>query len=241
MTIADQIGAAVENIKLRQLIRQAAIIEERERLARDIHDQVTQSIYSTSLFAEAARGAAMAGNMDKVQEHTQSILRTTNLALRELRLLLFELRTEALARRGLVDALRERVRTVEQRAGIAARVHAQELGVLPVSVEEAFYRIALEALNNALRHARAGRVDVTLNTQADEIMMTIADDGIGFDFASAAESGGMGLESMQKRADKLGGGLTIRTRPGNGTLIIARAPLARPSEEPANMRPGENI
>jgi signal transduction histidine kinase len=229
MTIADQIGAAIEHIRLRQLIRQAAIIEERERLAHDIHDQVTQSIYSASLFAEAARSAAAAGNMAKVEEHTRSILRTTNLALRELRLLLFELRTEALARRGLVNALRERVRKVEQRAGISAHVHARDNGsvsdALPVAIEEAFYRIALEALNNSLRHARAGRVDLIVDVQTDEIVMTIADDGVGFDPAAAAESGGMGLESMRKRADKLGGALTVRTRPGNGTLITARAPL----------------
>ncbi|HNS40560.1 MAG TPA: GAF domain-containing protein, partial [Promineifilum sp.] len=107
VTVVDQIAVAVENIRLRQIARQAAIIEERERLAREIHDSVTQSIYSIGLFAGAAQGAAQTGNLVKTQQSAQSILDMTDLALRELRSLLFELRTELLARLGLVGALRE--------------------------------------------------------------------------------------------------------------------------------------
>ena len=223
-TIADQIGAVVENIRLHQITRQSAIIEERERLARDIHDQVTQSIYSASLFAEAARGAAESGNMEKLQQHHQSILRMTNQALRELRLLLFEFRTEALARKGLIDALRERLNTVEHRAGISGEVYAPGIGNLPVAIEETYYRIALEALNNSLRHARGDRVDIILLEESGDLIMTIVDNGIGFDREAAAASGGMGLEGMQKRIGKVEGELTLSSSPG-GTWVTARASL----------------
>lgn len=223
-TIADQIGAVVENIRLHQIARQSAIIEERERIARDIHDQVTQSIYSASLFAEAARGAAESGNMDKLRQHHHSILRMTNQALRELRLLLFEFRTEALARKGLVDALRERLATVEHRAGIIGEVHALGIGSLPVAVEETYYRIALEALNNALRHAQGDRVDIILMEESGDLIMTIVDNGVGFDHDTAAASGGMGLEGMKKRIGKVGGMLTLFSSSG-GTWVTARASL----------------
>lgn len=224
VTIADQIGAAVENIRFHQIMRQTAIIEERERLARDIHDQVNQAIYSAGLFAEAARDAAAVGNLSKVDHYTHSILRMTNQAMRELRLLLFELRTEALARLGLADALRERLKTVEHRIDIDGEVQAPELGEIPVAVEEAFYRIALEALNNALRHAHADRVDITLVVEDGELVMTIADDGIGFDQEAAAAAGGMGLGGMQKRISKVNGVLTLNSGK-KGTQVIARAPL----------------
>lgn len=225
-TIADQIGVALENIRLYQLTRQSAIIEERERLARDIHDQVTQSIYSAGLFAEAARSAAEIGDLDKVYHHSRSILRMTNQALRELRLLLFEFRTEALARQDLAEALRERLNTVEHRAGIDGEVHATDIGNLPVSLEETFYRIALEALNNALRHAHADRVDIILMKEEGDLIMTIVDNGVGFDREVAAASGGMGLEGMQKRIGKVEGVLTFSSSP-DGTWVTARAPLQK--------------
>ena len=224
VTVADQIGAAVENIQLRQITRQAAIIEERERLARDIHDQVTQSIYSAGLFAEAARDSAEAANLAKVRQHTHSIQRMTNQALRELRSLLFELRTEPLARHGLVNALRERLKTVEHRAGIAGVVSARGVEHIPVAIEETFYRIAMEALNNALRHAQADRVDIALVATDGDLTMTITDNGIGFDWQTAVEQGGMGLESMQKRIGKVNGELSL-TSGEPGTRVTARARL----------------
>lgn len=224
-TIADQLAVALENIRLRQVTRQSAIIEERERLSRDIHDAITQAIYGISLFAETAAGYAAAGKMDKVRQSIQSIQQASDQALRELRLLLYELRTERLARKGLVGALRERFQTVEHRADIAGGVHAAALNGLPVPLEEAFYRVALEALNNALRHSRAKRVDVSLVIDDGHLLMTIADDGVGFDPATAIHAGGIGLESMHKRIGKVDGQLQLLSRPGEGTRVVARAPL----------------
>ena len=228
--IADQIGAAVENIQLRQMTRQAAIIEERERLARDLHDAVTQTIFSAGLFAEAARESARAGDLGKVEHYTQSIVQRVYQALGEMRLLLFELRTETLAQLGLAGALRERLQSVEERANIATRLRVDGVGGLPLTLEEAFYRVALEALNNALRHAHARRVSVTLRAAGGYLILIVRDDGVGFRRREVARQGGMGLGSMEQRIHKVGGIIRVVSRPGHGTRVEARAPLAPATE-----------
>ena len=223
--IADQLGAAVENIQLRQIARQSAIIEERERLARELHDAVTQTIFSAGLFAEATRESARAGNLAQVEHHAQSVVQRVYQALGEMRLLLFELRTETLARRGLAGALRDRLNSVEERAHIATSLTIEGIGELPVAIEEAFYRVALEALNNSLHHAHARRVGVTLRAANGVLSLVVRDDGAGFRRRDAARRGGMGLDSMEKRIQKLGGTLRITSRPNRGTRIEARVPL----------------
>ena len=229
--IADQIGAAVDNIQLRQMTRQAAIIEERERLARDLHDAVTQTVFSAGLFAEAARESARAGDLAQVERHTQSVVQRVYQALGEMRLLLFELRTETLAQLGLAGALQERLNSVEERANIATHLRVLGVGALPLALEEAFYRVALEALNNALRHAHARRVSVTLRAADGHLTLVVRDDGVGFRRRDVAQQGGMGLGSMQKRMLKVGGSIRIVSRPGQGTRLEARAPLAPAKQE----------
>jgi signal transduction histidine kinase len=223
--VADQIGAAVENIRLRQKTRQAAIIEERERLAHELHDAVTQTIFSAGLFAEAARESARSGDLLAVEHHTQSVVQRVYQALGEMRLLLFELRTEALAQHGLAEALRERLNSVEERANIATRLRVEGVGELPLALEETFYRVALEALNNALRHSRARRVNVTLRAAGGRLTLIVQDNGVGFRRREASRRGGMGLDSMAKRLQKVDGTLRIISRPGRGTRIEAHAPL----------------
>lgn len=224
-TIADQIGAAVENIELRQKIRQAAIIEERERLATELHDAVTQSLYSLSLFAEAAGDSARAGDLVKTGRHLRSVQQIARQALGEMRLLLFELRTEVLAQKGLVNALMERLATVEKRAGIDVDMHAELSDPLPVAIEETFYRLALEALNNSLRHANANKVSITLNHQDGGLTMLVRDDGVGFDPDQATGRGGMGITGMRRRIKKLGGTLQIVSETGQGTCVEVHAPI----------------
>lgn len=223
--IADQIGAAVDNIQLRQMTRQAAIIEERERLARELHDAATQTVFSAGLFAEAARESARAGDLAQVERYSHSVVQRVHQALGEMRLLLFELRTETLAQLGLAEALRERLNSVEERANIATRLRVEGVGPLPLALEETFYRVALEALNNALRHAHAQRVSVTLRAAEGRLTLVVRDDGIGFRRRDAAQHGGMGLGSMEKRIQKAGGIIRIVSRPGQGTRVEARAPL----------------
>ncbi len=229
--VADQLGAAVESLQLRQMMRQAAVLEERERVARELHDAVTQTVYSAGLFAEAARESARAGDLAAVGRHTETVIQRVSQALREMRLLLFELRADTLAQHGLAAALRDRLQSVEERANIATRFSVAGVGELPPALEEAFYRVALEALNNALHHSRAGHVSVMLRVAGGELVLVVRDDGVGFRRRDAAAGGGMGLESMARRMDKIGGRLRIVSRPGYGTRVEARAPLpARPPE-----------
>lgn len=223
--MADQLGAAVQNLELRQMMRQAAVLEERERMARELHDAATQTVFSAGLFAEAAREAARIGDLPAVAQHTQTVVQRVYQALGEMRLLLFELRPDTAARQGLAAALQARLQSVEERANIATRLTVGAVGELPPALEEVVYRVALEALNNALRHARAGHVSVALRVTNGELILVVRDDGVGFRRRAAAASGGMGLASMAKRMHKVGGRLHITSRPGHGTRIEARAPL----------------
>ncbi|MFO7662140.1 MAG: GAF domain-containing sensor histidine kinase [Chloroflexota bacterium] len=225
-TIADQIGAAVENIRLRNKAREAAILGERDRLARDLHDAVTQSLYSLSLFAEAGREAALASDIIKVQRHIQSVLRLAHQALGELRLMLFELRSETTAHKGLAEALKARLQTVEERVGIIYTLNTNQSSPLPLALEEAFYRVGLEALTNALRHSQATEVQVDLHEKDQQLTLIVADNGLGFDFETAAQSGGFGLNSMTSRMEQVGGRLLVTTAIGHGTQVEARAILS---------------
>ena len=229
--MADQLAAVVENVQLRQMTRQAAILEERERMARELHDAVTQTVYSAGLFAEAARESARAGDLSAVEYHSQAVVQRVYQALGEMRLLLFELRSDTLAQRGLAGALRERLRAVEERAGVTTQLRVKDAGDLPPALEETVYWVALEALNNALHHSHATHVDVTLRVRDNDLILVVRDDGQGFRRRDVAHGGGMGLHNMKQRLQKVGGTLHIVSRLGNGTRVEARAPLTPPPRD----------
>jgi signal transduction histidine kinase len=211
---------------LRQREREKAVAEERNRLARELHDSVTQALYGVTLYAEAAAGHLDLGNADRVAEHLQELQDTAQEALAEMRLLIFELRPPVLEELGLVAALQARLQAVEGRAGLRTEFKTNLEERLPPDVEEGLYRIALEALNNALKHAQARTIKVHLRqderTQTEPVRVTleIADDGIGFDLATAPERGGMGLSAMEERAAELGATLAIESGTGNGCRVV---------------------
>jgi signal transduction histidine kinase/ligand-binding sensor domain-containing protein len=213
---------------LRQREREQAITEERNRLARELHDSVTQALYGVTLYAEAAAGHLALGHRDRAAEHLEELQDTAQEALAEMRLLIFELRPPILEELGLAAALQARLQAVEGRAGLRTEFKTNvEEGQpkMPPDVEEGLYRIALEALNNALKHAQARNIKVHLRqderTRAEPVRVTleIADDGIGFDLATARERGGVGLSAMEERAAALGGRLTVESAPGTGTSV----------------------
>jgi PAS domain S-box-containing protein len=218
-SIADQIGVAVENAQLYQRAERLAVIEERQRLARELHDSVTQSIYSSTLLTETARRSAAAHDLEQVQGYLEELGAITQQALKEMRLLVYELRPPALEREGLIGALQQRIDAVEGRAGIQARLLVEGAVKPEPSVEQALYRIGQEALNNALKHAAAGSVTVRIQAGDDLIEMHVVDDGRGFDPEAARERGGMGLTTMRERAEQVGGRLIVRSSPGKGTNI----------------------
>jgi signal transduction histidine kinase len=224
---ADQMAVAVENVRLRQRAEQAAVMEERARLARELHDSVTQLLYSLMLFAEAGRELAETDNAQRVQSHLGQIGETAQQALKEMRLLVYELRPPVLEREGLASALQRRLEAVEQRSGMRASLEIGAMQALHVSVEEALYLIAQEALNNALKHAEATAVQVQLRQVDQQVELTIIDDGVGFDPEAPGSSGGLGLTSMRQRAEKLGGTLTLVSAPGQGTQVKVVVPRAQ--------------
>jgi signal transduction histidine kinase len=220
-SLADQAAIAIENARLYEQAQQAGVLEERQRLARELHDSVTQALYGMTLYSKAAAGQLSLGHTDKAAEHLRELQNTSQEALAEMRLLIYELRPPALEEDGLVAALQARLRAVEGRAGLKTEFRSEVEERLPPEMEEGLYRIAQEALNNALRHARARNVRVHIGHAAHERMVSleVVDDGVGFDPATARETGGLGLSAMEDRAMELGGRLTVKSRPGEGTRV----------------------
>ena len=218
-SVADQVGVAIENARLRQQAEHAAIIEERERLARELHDSVTQSLYSLALFAEAGESLIDSDDLAEAKHNLKRMGETAQQALKEMRLLVYQLRPLDLEKEGLIGALHQRLSAVEGRVNIKARLVADELVDLPAPLEEELYRIAQEALNNALKHAAAAAVTIYLRIKDNEVELEVVDDGQGFDPLTGANTGGMGLQSMRTRAQKLGGSFSITSGVNEGTSV----------------------
>jgi len=198
---------------------QLAVLQERNRLARELHDSVTQSLYSLTLFTEAARHMAEEIGQESLEQYIQQIGIMGQQALKEMRLLIYELRPPELEREGLVRTLRKRLEAVEGRAGVEARLVADEIVQLPRDVEQELYRIAQEALNNALKHAAADTVIVYLRQSNKSIELEIVDDGVGFDPKVLPNGGGIGLKNIRDRAENIGGSLIVSSQPGEGTSV----------------------
>jgi signal transduction histidine kinase len=224
-SFGDQVALAIENARLRQRVEQAAIVAERHRLARELHDSVTQSLYSLTLLAEGWRRMAQSGELESMEDALVELGDIGRQALKEMRLMVHELRPPVLENEGLLGALHSRLNSVEKRAGIQMRLVADELPELPLHVEETLYRIAQEALNNALKHAAARSVKVHIAIEDERLIMSVEDDGCGFDQDQVQHSGGVGLHSMRERAARLGAVYELVSVPGHGTSICVQLAL----------------
>jgi len=218
-TFAASMGIALENARLYEQARHMAILEERQRLGRELHDSVTQSLYGINLYAEAAAGQMSIGQTDQVRQHLMDIQKTAQESLAEMRLLIYELRPPVLEREGLVAALQIRLYSVENRAGLKHSIKSNLAERLPPIMEEGLYRIAHEALNNTLKHARAKNVQISILQDQTTVTMEILDDGIGFEPETACREGCLGMISMQERALLHGWQFKVDSAPGNGTRI----------------------
>ncbi len=219
-SLANQAGVAIENARLYEQAKQVAILEERNRLARELHDSVTQTLYGVTLYAQAAAGQLTLGNLEKVDENLREIQDTSQEVLAEMRLLIHELRPPVLERDGLDAALQARLSAVEGRAGLKTSLRYVLAERLPPAIEQVLYRIAQEALNNVVKHAHAGVVAVSLSKSGNCVTLEITDDGIGFDAETTQAPGGLGLAAMHERAAALGGHLKIHSKPGEGTRVV---------------------
>ena len=221
--------SAAELIETQEILQQSemekAITEERNRLARDLHDSVTQSIYSLTLLAEAGYRMIKGGDLKQAEGNQTRLGEIAQQALQEMRLLVYELRPQVLQNEGLIGALEHRLEAVERRAGINAHMQVElEIDLHP-SLDEELFHISMEALNNALKHSKASEVTLSLKSEEDTIILMVEDNGRGFDQELVQSQAGMGLTSMTERVEKIGGGLSIESGSGTGTRILVSVPL----------------
>ena len=223
--LADQAAIAIENARLRQQEGHLAVLEERQRLSRELHDSVTQALYSVTLFADAATRLLAADDSARALAHLQQVRSIAQEALREMRLLIFELRPLDLQEQGLVAALKARLAAVENRAGLPVEFQVEGEKRLPADVEDVLYRAAHEALNNVLKHAHAQHATVRLQLGEARVRLEVADDGVGFDLIEARATGGLGLGGMRERVQGCGGTLEVESAPGQGTRVQVEVPV----------------
>jgi signal transduction histidine kinase len=203
--------------------------EERQRIARDLHDSVSQSLFSMTLHARTAQRALQQTDAEadspvgRELGHVGELSRT---ALAEMRALIFELRPRGLAEEGLVSALTKHAGAMSAREGLAIEVTGPS-DRLPISAacEEHLYRLGQEALANASKHARATQITVAVTSNGSSVGLEVSDDGRGFDPA-ATYAGHLGLTTMQSRANEIGAQLRIDSAPGSGTAVHVELPLA---------------
>lgn len=224
-SLAYQVGAAIENARLFQAEKHRAEQEERSRLARELHDAMTQTLFSASLIAEAVP-TVWEKNPQQGRDLLQELRHLSRGALAEMRTLL-ELRPAALVETHLEDLLRQLGEAACGREGIPVKVVIEGKGALPPEVHIALYCIAQEALNNVVKHARASQATVRLcytcadgveDRQGQSVLLSIIDDGRGFDLAQVPHHW-LGLGIMQERADAIGANLFIDSQPGEGTHV----------------------
>jgi two-component system sensor histidine kinase DegS len=198
--------------------------EERQRITQELHDGLVPSLASLNIRLLTARkrlertGHPMATEMEELSELAQA-------SIRDIRRLIYDLRPVALDELGLVPALREHLARCELENDLVVEFAADGGERLPASVETAFFRIAQEAVNNVLRHARAKQVSVKIEREAGQVRLRIADDGQGFDSQLPYSGGHVGLWSMCERVEQVGGQFEVRSAPGQGTTVTAVVPL----------------
>ncbi len=235
---SDQAAMIIEHVRLQRQAEQLAVIEERQRLARELHDSVTQALYSVTLYADAARLALAANKLEALERNLHELRSMAREAMYDMRLLIFELRPFILEEEGLVSALRARLAAVEERSGLKTTVRVEGERRLPPGMEDGLYRIVQEGLNNVVKHARAREAQIHLKYAEDEVLLELSDDGAGFDPQAAGQSGGVGLQGIRERVQQLGGTLEIESGVGNGTRLSARIPMREVALNKPNERTG---
>jgi signal transduction histidine kinase len=224
-SIADHIGVSIENERLRRQSEQLAVLEERDRLSRDLHDSATQSLFSLTLFAAAAREYLQNGQLDLVNSQLEELQETAVQTHKEMRLLIYELRPKILEDLGLEEALRQRMQLVEFRSGVQSKINADLSATLPIPVQEVLFQVANEALNNTLKHSGADFVSIDIQMDNGQVDMRIKDNGLGFSTDDTDFSAGLGLDIMRERIQAMNGTFHYDSQPHLGTTIKASIPL----------------
>jgi PAS domain S-box-containing protein len=219
IALAQRAALALENARLYEQAEGKAALEERQKLARELHDSVSQALYGIALGARTAR-TLLDRDPSKVTEPLEYVLGLSEAGLAEMRALIFELRPESLAEEGLVAALEKLSASVKARHSLQVELIAQDEPELRLRDKEALFRVAQEALHNITKHAHARRVDVRLISADGHVVLEIADDGVGFDTRQTFP-GHLGLKSMPERVQRAGGTFELESTPGEGTRVRA--------------------
>ncbi|MCJ7534571.1 MAG: sensor histidine kinase [Anaerolineales bacterium] len=222
--LAQQLNRMAEQLQhLLKTKQDLATLEERNRLARDLHDSVKQQVFATTMQIGAAK-AVLDQDSEKMMEHLDQAEQLSRQAQAELGSLIRELRPVTLSAAGLIPALEEFGRDWSQQNAVDLEFMISEIPELRTEVEQALFRVTQEGLSNVSRHSQATRVKIKLYTEDTEIVLTIIDNGQGFDLSDVDEDG-IGLSSMQERMQAVGGQLQIESCVGRGTQITTRCPI----------------
>ncbi|MCX5259888.1 GAF domain-containing sensor histidine kinase [Streptomyces canus] len=222
--LAQHAAIALTNARLYERSRELTIAEERSRLAHELHDAVSQKLFSLRLTAQAA-AALVDRDPTRAKDEMQQVATLAAEATDELRAAVVELRPAALDEDGLTATLRTHVQVLDRAHTARVTFAARSFRALPAAQEEAMLRVAQEALHNALRHSGAAHVDVTVDRRDGGAVLRVTDDGRGFDPQSIRRAGRhLGLVSMRDRTSGVGGTLTVESAPGKGTTIEMEVP-----------------
>ncbi|MFE9811140.1 GAF domain-containing sensor histidine kinase [Streptomyces sp. NPDC005227] len=222
--LAQHAAIALTNARLYERSRELTIAEERSRLAHELHDAVSQKLFSLRLTAQAA-ATLVDRDPSRAKGELQHVAALAAEAADELRAAVVELRPAALDEDGLVATLRTHIQVLDRAHSARVTFVGRGVRALPASQEEAMLRVAQEALHNALRHSGAARVDVTVEKRGPGAVLCVVDDGSGFDPTATRNAGRhLGLVSMRDRASGVGGTLTVESAPGKGTTIEMEVP-----------------
>ncbi|MFI5557225.1 GAF domain-containing sensor histidine kinase [Streptomyces sp. NPDC051738] len=222
--LAQHAAIALTNARLYERSRELTIAEERSRLAHELHDAVSQKLFSLRLTAQAA-AALIDRDPSRAKGELHQVAALAAEAADELRAAVVELRPAALDEDGLVATLRTQIQVLDRAHTARVTFAGRGVKALPAAQEEAVLRVAQEALHNALRHSGAEHVDVTLDRRGSGAVLRVTDDGSGFDPTAIRRAGRhLGLVSMRDRASGVGGTLTVESAPGKGTTIEMEAP-----------------
>lgn len=222
-SLADQIAVAIENARLYEQSRELAVLEERHRLARELHDAVTQSLFSIDLHAKAIATYAL-HRPEQTEKHIQHLRQITHATLQEMRALILDLRPVSLEKDGLAQTLRQHINVLQRANNLSIELTVAAERRLPLHLEKQLYRIAQEALSNAIRHAQAHRIEVHLSTGPEQIELSIKDDGCGFEPDAVTNERAFGLSGMRERVAAIHGRLDLLAQPGQGCEVRVRAP-----------------
>ncbi|MFC6079541.1 GAF domain-containing sensor histidine kinase [Sphaerisporangium aureirubrum] len=222
MLFAAHAAIAMTNARLYECVRELTISEERTRMARELHDAVTQKLFSLRLTAQAA-AALLDADAERARAEIDTVRRLAGEALAELRAVIVEMRPAELDRHGLTETLRKHVGLLDRLSPVAITFEGHPVGDLTPDTEVTVLRVAQEALHNALRHANASRIHVSLTAEGACLVLEVRDDGDGF-VAEEPTLRGLGLLSMRDRAEVLEGTLKVVSEPGAGAVVRLEVP-----------------